>query len=67
MNLAQFGNRYFEEKAPWKSRKEDPEAVRRDAVRVPADDGLPEGADLPLPAPLLGEAARMLGYQDESW
>lgn len=26
MNLAQFGNRYFEEKAPWKSRKEDPAA-----------------------------------------
>ncbi|MGI5837135.1 MAG: methionine--tRNA ligase [Chloroflexota bacterium] len=27
MNLAQFGNRYFEEKAPWKLRKEDPKAL----------------------------------------
>ncbi len=27
MNLAQFGNRYFEEKAPWKQRKQDPKAM----------------------------------------
>jgi methionyl-tRNA synthetase len=27
MALAHFGNRYFEERAPWKQRKEDPEAL----------------------------------------
>ncbi|HEX9014949.1 MAG TPA: methionine--tRNA ligase, partial [Chloroflexota bacterium] len=65
MNLAQFGNRYFEEKAPWKSRKEDPAACARtiyECLRIVDSLKVLTYPYLPFSAVKLH---RLLGYDDD--
>ncbi len=65
MTLAQFGNRYLEEKAPWKQRKENPEAMAAtmyeclrlvDSLKVLTYPYLPHSAE---------KLHGLLGYSDD--